>query len=127
MLTHTQQMGTEATVFGSNVNEVQGEGTPAAKKSGLLSGRMAVTMLILFGLALSVAFPYGFGLVVFVAVIVLTGALYAVGFACYALVKDMFSKGATFGYVPASAYMTGKKIRKRITKSSSVEQKKDIS
>ena len=123
MITHNQQMETEGTVFGSSVNEVQGAGT---RKSGLLSGRTAITMLILFGLALSIAFPYGLGLVVFVAVIVLTGALYAVGFACYALVKDMFSKGATFGYVPASAYMTGKKIRKRNTTVPSDEHKKDI-
>ena len=108
MLTNTQQI------------ETRGEGT---RKSGLLSGRSAVVMLILFGLALSIAFPYGLGLVVFVAVIVLTGALYAAGYAIYSLVKDMFSKGVNFGYAPASAYMTGKKIKKRTT---AAEEKKDI-
>ena len=111
MLTNTQQM------------ELRGEGT---LKNGLLSGRTAVTLLIIFGLALSIAFPYGLGLVVFVAVIVLTGALYAAGYACYLLVKDMFSKGVNFGYAPAAAYMTGKKIKTKMKTGTAAEEKKDI-
>lgn len=111
MLTNTQQL------------ETRGEGT---RRSGLLSGRTAIAMLILFGLALSIAFPYGLGVVVFVAVIVLTGALYAAGYACYKLVKDMISKGVSFGYVPASAYMTGKRIKKRMKAGTAAEEKKDI-
>jgi hypothetical protein len=100
----------------------RGEGT---RKNGLLSGRTAITLLILFGLALSIAFPYGLGLVVFVALIVLTGALYAAGYACYSLVKDMFSKGVSFGYKPASAYLTGKKIKTRTKAGTAGEEKKD--
>lgn len=111
MLTNTQQMVT------------RGEGT---RKNGLLSGRSAVVMLVLFGLALSIAFPYGLGLVVFAAIIVLTGAVYAAGYACYSLVKDMLSKGVSFGYTPASAYMTGKKIKTRVKAGTAVEEKKDI-
>jgi hypothetical protein len=110
MLTNTEQMVTG------------GEGT---RKNGLLSGRTAVGMLIFFGLALSMAFPYGLGLVVFVWAIVLTGALCAAGYACYSLVKDMFSKGMSFGYTPASAHMTGKKIKTR-KKAGVEEEKKDI-
>ena len=110
MFTNTQQMVT------------RGEGT---RNNGLLSGRSAVVMLILFGLALSIAFPYGLGLVVFVAIIVLIGALYAAGYAGYSLVKDMFSKGVHFGYAPAAAYMTGKKIKKRTKEETAAEEKKD--
>jgi hypothetical protein len=110
MLTNTQQIAT------------QGVGT---RQNGLLSGRTAITLLILFGLALSIAFPYGLGLVVFVAVIVLAGALYAAGYACYSLVKDMFSKGVSFGYAPASAYMTGKRMKTRVKAGTAAEEKKD--
>jgi hypothetical protein len=103
--------------------ETRGEGT---RKNGLLSGRTAIAMLILLGLALSIAFPYGLGVVVFVAVIVLAGALYAAGYACYSLVKDMLSKGVSFGYAPASAYMAGKKIKTRVKAGTTAEEKKDI-
>jgi hypothetical protein len=64
--------------------------------------------------------------VVFVAVIVLTGALYAAGYASYTLVKDMFSKGVSFGYAPAAAYMTGKKIKSRKKAGPAADDKKDI-
>jgi hypothetical protein len=102
--------------------DTKGEGT---RKNGLFSGRTAVIMLIIFGLALSIAFPYGLGLVVFVAVIVLAGALYAAGYASYSLMKDMFSKGVSFGYAPAAAYMTGKRIKTRM-KTGTAEEKNNV-
>jgi hypothetical protein len=125
MMTNTENNAAEGTVVGANANAVQGKGTPSVRKSGLLSGRTAIALLIFFGLALSVAFPYGLGLVAFVALIVLTGALYAAGFASYALVKDMLSKRASFGFAPASAYMTGKKTKKRVAQGSPVGHRQE--
>ncbi len=68
--------------------------------------------LFLLGLALSMAFPYGVGFVLFICLIALMGALYAAGFASIRLLKEMVGKSATFGYAPTTAYMTGKKTKK---------------
>jgi hypothetical protein len=110
MLTNTQQM------------ETKGE---TRRNTGLLSGRTAIALILFLGLALSIAFPYGLGLVAFVALIVITGALYAAGFACYSLVKDMLTKRATFGFAPASAYLTGKKTKKRVAEGSADGSKQE--
>ncbi len=79
--------------------------------------------LFLLGLALSMAFPYGVGFVAFLGLIALTGAIYAAGFASIKLFKEMLGKTATFGYVPTTAYMTGKKTKK-IKKDESSEEEK---
>jgi hypothetical protein len=100
---------------------------PVGKKSAL-SGRIPIVALILFALALSVAFPYGLGLVVLVWGIALIGALFGVGFASVVLLKELFTKTASFGYAPTTAYMTGKKTRKKSKESPShdaAEEQKD--
>ena len=86
--------------------------------------KAALIVLGVIGFAMSVAFPYGLGLVAFVALIAVIGAIAAVGYACYGLVKDMFGKTAGFGYTPTTAYMTGVKTRKKRVEGHSEEEEK---
>jgi hypothetical protein len=118
MLTNTQQIDTEG-----RSNATQGE---TANKRGLLSGRTAITMLVLFGLILSVAFPFGLGIVAVIWAIALIGALAGAGIAFFVLLKELFSKTPVFGYTPTTAYMTGKKMKKRAKEASADEEKKDV-
>jgi hypothetical protein len=124
MVTHSQHMGSEGTAFTAGGNQVQGEGMQLRKR-GALSKRIPVVILILFGLALSAAFPYGLGLAVLVWAIALIGALFGVGFASYLLLKELLGKTATFGYAPTTAYMAGKKTKKSRKEESVDEDKKD--
>ncbi len=89
-----------------------GNGLHSNRKRGLLSGPVPMAALTVFALALSVAFPYGIGVAVFVWVIALTGALLGAGFATYLLLKESLGKTAIFGYSPAAAYLAGKKTKK---------------
>jgi hypothetical protein len=116
MVTYSQQMEASGAAFAGS-NETRGGMRPAGKKS-LVSKRVPLMILGLFGVALSAAFPYGLGLAVVVWGIALIGALFGVGFATFALLKDMSGKTATFGYSPATAYMTGKKTKKKNEKPS---------
>lgn len=75
--------------------------------------KAVLIILAIIGFVMSVAFPYGLGLVAFVAFVAIAGALGVAGYACYGLVRDMFGKAAIFGYNPANAYMTGAKTRKK--------------
>lgn len=68
--------------------------------------------LLLLGLFLSMAIPYGMGVVAFIAIIILTATLYSAGLASLRLFKEMLGKTATFDYNPTTSYMTGKKIKK---------------
>jgi hypothetical protein len=81
--------------------------------------------VLLLGLGLSMAFPYGLGLLVFFCLIALTGAVYAAGSASVSLLKEMLGRTATFGYAPTTSYMAGKKTKKRVKEESSEEEKKD--
>ncbi len=102
MVTYNQQMGAEGTTLAVSV-----------RKRGLLSGPIPFATLFLFALALSVVFPYGLGVAVFAWGIALVGALFGVGFACYLLLKELLGRPATFGYAPTTAYLAGKKTKKR--------------
>ncbi len=86
--------------------------------------KAALIILAVIGFAMSVAFPYGLGLVAFVAFIAVIGALAAVGYACYGLVRDMLGRTASFGYNPATAYMTGAKTRKKRTEADPGEEER---
>jgi len=68
--------------------------------------------LFILGLALSMAFPYGVGFVMFICLIALMSAVYAAGFATVRILREMLGKNATFGYAPTTAYMTGKKTKR---------------
>jgi hypothetical protein len=118
MFTHTQQMETEGTTYA-----VQGEPT---RKQGLLSGRTAVSLLILFGFILSVAFPFGIGVVIFVGILALVGALTGAGIVLVTLFKELLGKTPAFGYAPTTAYLAGKKMKKRAKAGSTDEEKKDV-
>jgi len=123
MVTHSQHIGSQGTAYYAGGNEVQGERIQLQKR-GSLSKRIPVVILVLFGLALSVAFPYGIGLAVLVWAIALIGALFGVGFASYLLLKELLSKTTTFGYAPTTAYMAGKKAKKGRKEESVYEEKK---
>jgi len=68
--------------------------------------------LFILGLALSMAFPYGVGFVMFICLIALMSAVYAASFATVRILREMLGKNATFGYAPTTAYMTGKKTKR---------------
>lgn len=90
-----------------------------------LWGRTALFILFLFGLALSVVFPYGIGFAVFLWIIALTGAVLGVCLVCYGLLKDILGRTATFGYTPNMSYMNGKKTKKRRDEKTLEEKRKD--
>lgn len=75
----------------------------------------ALIPIVLIGLALSMAFPYGAGFLLFITLIALSAAFYAAGSATTRLLKEMLGKNASFGYSPTTAYMAGKKTKKRET------------
>jgi hypothetical protein len=112
--THMQQIQSEGAALSGNA---QGEGTTG--KKGSTAKRASLVILALFGVALSAVFPYGIGLAVVAWVIALLGALIGVGFATYTLLRELLGKTATFGYAPATAYMAGKKMKKKKTDESS--------
>jgi hypothetical protein len=106
------------------------------KDDGLLPGNRKETYFklpesyllipaILLGLGLSMAFPYGLGLAVFFGLIVMTGALYTAGSACFKLLKEMLGRNAAFGYAPTTSYMAGKKVKKIRKEESTDEGKND--
>ncbi len=73
----------------------------------------ALIPIVLIGLALSMAFPYGAGFLVFITLLALSAAVYAAGAATARLMKEMLGKNANFGYSPTTAYMAGKKTTKK--------------
>jgi len=125
MLTHSQQFDDEGMSLVTRTDGFQKETNQSGGKKGLMSGRTALIVLGVFGFVLSVAFPYGMGLVVFAGTIAMIGALCAVGIACFSLLRDLFGRTATFGYAPTTAYMSGTKTKKRKTKTSADEDKKE--
>jgi hypothetical protein len=116
MVTYSQQMETGGTAF----NE---QGGHQAGRKGLFSGRTALFAFFVFMLALSVALPYGMGVAVFVWGIALIGAFVGAGFAVITLVQELFGKSPAFGYAPTAAYMSGKKMKKKVNAD---EEKKDV-
>jgi hypothetical protein len=96
MVTYSQQIGTEG----------------AALKKGLTPGKAGLFALFIFALALSVAFPYGMGVAVFIWGIALIGALAGAGFAFVTLLQELLGKSAAFGYAPTTAYLAGKKVKR---------------
>ena len=122
MVTHSQQMGAK----GAELNEVQGRGTQPAAKKGFLSGRSGLWVITLFALALSVAFPFGLGVALFIWGIALIGAFVGAGFALVTLLQEVFGKTPAFGYTPMTAYLAGKKMKKKKREEPSSEDGKDV-
>jgi hypothetical protein len=115
--------GTMAAVSGNEhcEGDVQKQGNRRLK----LWGRTALFILFLFGLGLSVAFPFGIGFAVFIWIIALAGSVCGVGVISYRLLREMLGTAATFGYAPNTAYMAGKKTKKRKREEVSEEEKDD--
>jgi hypothetical protein len=126
MLNQTQQMDSEDATFAANGSKAPEQGLPPAGNKGLLSGRTAISMLLLFGLILAVAFPFGLGIVVVIWAIALIGAVTGAGIAFFMLLKELLGKTPAFGYAPTTAYMTGKKMKKKVKEVSMDEEKKDV-
>jgi amino acid transporter len=123
MTTSSQHMTTDASTV-SESSKLKNE-EPQPQKKGLLSGQKPIVILIIFALALSVAFPYGLGIAVLAWVIALTGALIGVGYASFLLLKDLFSRSGSFGYAPTAAYLAGKNTKKKKNETASAPDKKD--
>jgi hypothetical protein len=70
--------------------------------------------VLLFGLALSMAFPYGAGMVIFVVMFILHNILFSFVSACEELVKGLCTH-ITVGYKPNMSFFSGnsKKLKKR--------------
>lgn len=114
--TQMQQIQSEGAARVSQAGN-EAEGTSARKSS--TAKRVSLLILALFCVVLSAVFPYGIGLAVVAGVIALFGAVIGVGFATYTLLRELLGKTATFGYSPATAYMAGKKTKKKKTDESS--------
>jgi len=125
MITNSQSLDKEGMAFVTSGEGFKEKTKHTTRKKGLMTGRTALIVLGVFGFVLSVAFPYGMGLVVFAGTIAMIGALCAVGIACFSLLRDLFGRTATFGYAPTTAYMSGTKTKKRKTKTSADEDKKE--
>ncbi len=125
MITLSQQLDKEGMTFVTSGSRLQEETMKPIRKKGLMSGRTALIILGIFGFVLSVAFPYGMGLVVFAWAIALVGALCVVGIACFSLLKDLLGRTATFGYKPTTAYMPGTKIKRSRKKEAADDEKKN--
>jgi hypothetical protein len=126
MLTYAMQMDSEGTKFAASGSDTKGAGMQPSGKRGLLTGRTAVSMLIIFGLILAVAFPFGLGIVVIVWAVALIGAIAGAGFAFITLLKELLGKTPSFGYTPTTAYMAGKKMKKKVKEGSLDNEKKDV-
>jgi hypothetical protein len=118
MIIKTEKEDQTMTTYNAQMEDVLGNGLNGMqlhknRKRALLSGQKPLFILSFFALALSVMFPYGLGLAVFVWGVALAGAIIGTGFATYLLLKEFLGKTATFGYAPAAAYLAGKKIAKK--------------
>lgn len=126
MMTSSQEMGiggTSSVVTGDRPDE--GKVQKHENRRLKLWGRTALFILFLFGLGLSVAFPFGIGFAVFIWIIALAGAVCGVGVISYKLLREMLGATATFGYAPNTAYMAGKKTKKRKAEEVSGDEKAD--
>jgi hypothetical protein len=126
MVTQSEKLEGEGAAFVTPRSEAsQGEMNPV--KGGIPGawGKAALFTLFLLMLGLSMAFPYGLGLVAFIVIIALAGALCGAGLMCFNLVKDMLGRTTTFGYSPTTAYLTGRKMKRNKKEESAVEEKKE--
>jgi hypothetical protein len=73
----------------------------------------AVSVVLAVGLAFSVAFPFGIGVILFMWLLVVGAALVAVGYSSVKLFKAMMGTSSSFGYNPAESYLAGKKGKAR--------------
>ncbi len=88
---------------------------PAGKsaKRGFLVAMLS--LIFIAGLVLSFAFPFGVGVMLFLWLFVLAGAVGAVGVSCVKLFKSLLTPSVSFQYTPTASYLAGKKrgVRKQ--------------
>jgi hypothetical protein len=68
-----------------------------------------ISLVLLVGLVLSVVFPFGVGVMLFLGLLVVAGALLAVGVSCVKLFKAILGPSVTFSYRPNMSYLAGRK------------------
>jgi hypothetical protein len=83
---------------------------PEEESRGMKALKVAVLAV---GLAFSVAFPFGIGVILFMWLLVVGAALVAVGYSSVKLFKAMMGTSSSFGYNPAESYLAGKKGKAR--------------
>jgi hypothetical protein len=87
---------------------------PGEESRGMKALKVAaVSVVFAVGLAFSVAFPFGIGVFLFMWLLVVAGALVAVGYSSVKLFKAMMGTSTSFGYNPAESYLAGKKGKAR--------------
>lgn len=124
MITQNMEIAGGSAALNINLSELKGEHMQNKPNRLLkLTGQAGLFMLFLLGLGLSVAFPFGMGVVAFFWIIALAGSISAVSLVCYRLLKDLLGATATFGYTPTTAYMAGKKTKKTKEEESPDEEK----
>jgi small neutral amino acid transporter SnatA (MarC family) len=64
---------------------------------------------VLAVIAISMAFPFGLGLLAIVWAIAMAGAVIGTGIICFKIAKELIGGTASFNYSPNMAYLTGKK------------------
>jgi len=79
--------------------------------------------VLLFGLVLSMAFPYGIGLVIFAVMFIIHNILFSFVCACQDLLGGLFAH-ITLGYKPNMSFFSGnsKKLKKRKGKDTKKER-----
>jgi hypothetical protein len=79
--------------------------------------------VLLFGLVLSMAFPYGIGLVIFAVMFIIHNILFSCVCACQDLLGGLFAH-ITLGYKPNMSFFSGnsKKLKKRKGKDTKKER-----
>jgi len=68
-----------------------------------------ISLVLGVGMVLSVVFPFGVGVMLFLGLLVISGALLAVGVSCVKLFKAILGPSVSFNYRPTMAYLAGKK------------------
>ncbi len=70
---------------------------------------LGVAAIAVVAVVLSMAFPYGIGLVLIVWTAAIIGAVVGTGVVCFKLAREVLSGSLSFNYSPTMAYLTGKK------------------
>jgi hypothetical protein len=69
----------------------------------------SIAAIAAIAVLLSMAFPYGIGLLLIVWTAAIIGAVVGTGIVCFKLAKEVLSGSLSFNYSPTMAYLTGKK------------------
>jgi hypothetical protein len=89
--------------------EMQTPEAQVGKGTSRLLYMVILSLVFMVGLVLSMAFPFGVGVMLFFVLLVLAGALGAVGITTVKLFQSLLAPSISFGFKPTEAYLAGKK------------------